>query len=190
MALIGLGLVILAAYGAFDGVWLMLLGWFLVTAAGAEALHARLEGVTVDEVMTRDPVVAPDWITVRELIDDYLMTHRCSTFPLRAFDGSISGLVTMAAVKRVPRDQRDEKRARDVAVPIDRAPTGQPDEPLSELMARLSGATDGRALVFDGDALVGIVSPADVAWADRRRALAADGKLPQSPTDPPRLSER
>lgn len=189
VGLIGVGLLVFAAYGAIDGVWLMLLGWFLMTAAGAEALHARLEGVTVGEVMTREPLVAPDWITVRELVDDYVMAHRCSTFPLRAFDGRISGLVTMAATKRVPADERDGTRARDIAVPIDKVPTGRPDESLSDLMSRLGGATGGRALVFDGDELVGIVSPADITWADRRHSLMEEGRRGTSVVDPPELSQ-
>lgn len=171
MGSVGVGLLVFAAYGAVDGVWLMLLGWFLMTAAGAEALHARLEGVTVGEVMTSEPVVARDWIPVRELVDDYVMTHRCSTFPLRAFDGRISGLVTLAATKRVPAGERDTTRARDIAVPLDKVPVGHPEESLSDLISRLGGATGGRALVFDGDELVGIVSPADIAWAERRHSL-------------------
>lgn len=185
IGLIGVGLVVFAAYGVVDGIWLMLLGWFLVTAAGAEALHARLEGVTVGEIMTRDPVVAPDWITVRELIDEYVMAQRCSTFPLRAFAGHISGLVTMAAIKRVPVDERDETRAREVAVPIARVPIARPDEPVSDLMSRLGGPTGGRALVFDGDELVGVVSSADLAWAERRQGLAEHGRREHPATDPP-----
>lgn len=190
IGLIGVGLLGFAAYGAVDGVWLMLLGWFLVTAAGAEALHARLEGVTVAEVMTPDPVVAPDWITVTELIDRHVMTHRCSTFPLRAFPGHISGLVTLAAIKRVPEGERDETRAREVAVPIDKVPTARPDEPISDLMTRLAGLTGGRGLVFDGDELVGIVSPADFAWAERRHGLSGHGERDHSASDPPEINQR
>lgn len=192
IGVIGVGLLVFAAYGVVDGVWLMLLGWFLVTAAGAEALHARLEGVTVAEVMTRAPVVAPDWVTVRELIDQYVMAHRCSTFPLRAFSGHISGLVTMAGVKRVPAGEQDETRAREVAVPIAKVPVAHPDEPVSDLMVRLGGAAGGRALVFDGDELVGIVTPADLAGAQRRHELADARRQDrdQPATKPPEIDPR
>lgn len=190
IGLIGVGLLGFAVSGAADGVWLMLLGWFLVTAAGAEALHARLEGVTVAEVMTPDPVVAPDWTTVRELIDRYVMTHRCSTFPLRAFSGHLSGLATMSAIKRVSAGEQDETRARDVAVPIDKVPTARPDEPVSDLMSRLAGATGGRGLVFDGDELVGIVAPADLAWAERRHGLSGQGRRDHAASDPPEINQR
>lgn len=190
VGLIGVGLVVFAAFGAFDGLWLMLLGWFLVTAAGAEAVHARLEGVQVSEVMSRDPVVAPDWLTVRQLIDDYVMAQRCSTFPLRSFGGDISGLITLSAIKRVPADQRETTRARDVAVAIDRVPTARPDELLTDFMGRLGGSGEGRGLVFDGDELVGIVTPADLAWAERRRSLAAPHRRQDPLADPPSVAGR
>ncbi len=186
IALIALGLLLVVGMVALDGLWLMLLGWFIVTAAGAEEFHASLRGVRVRDVMTRAPVVAPDWLTLQEVVDQYVLTQRCSTFPLRGFDGRISGLLPLAAVKRVPSEQRATQRARDVACPIDRVATGHPDEELTELLQRVRGTCgEGRALVFDAAGeLVGIVSPRDVGRARELHTL----RQPQRNADDPPTS--
>src|ERR1700724_2728933 len=62
--LIGYGLITFFATGSFIGaVWSVFLGWFLLSAARAEAvgglIRAALSGITVAEVMTPDPVHAP-----------------------------------------------------------------------------------------------------------------------------------
>ncbi|MGH3974684.1 MAG: CBS domain-containing protein, partial [Pseudonocardiaceae bacterium] len=52
----------------------------------------------------------------------------------------------------------------DVACPPSEVPIAGPEEPLTDLLPRMAGCTDGRAVVIDaGGRLVGIVSPSDVA---------------------------
>jgi CBS domain-containing protein len=76
----------------------------------------------------------------------------------------LSGLVTLAAIKRVPTDARATTRVRDIMCPLDQVPTAAPDESLVALLGRLQGCSDGRALVLGpGGSLVGIVSPSDVS---------------------------
>jgi CBS-domain-containing membrane protein len=43
-----------------------------------------------------------------------------------------------------------------------------PDEPVADLLPRLTACSDGRALVFDGGKLAGIVAPADISRALER----------------------
>lgn len=166
--LVGLGLVELAFGAGLGGIWLMLLGWFIITVARAEETQTKvqgaLSGMTVREVMTPDPVVAPDWLTLQEFLDQYVFRHRCSTFPLRGFDGELSGVVPLRALKRVASDQRGEVRVREIACPMDEVPTVTADTEVAELLTRLGtgGCTDGRCLVMEGDRLLGIVSPADL----------------------------
>ena len=67
--IIGLGVAELLLWAAWGGLWLMLIGWFLISAAGAERRAAMaasaLDGVQVADVMTPDPQVAQGWFTVR-----------------------------------------------------------------------------------------------------------------------------
>jgi CBS domain-containing protein len=59
--------------------------------------------------------------------------------------------------------QRGKRRAIDIAIPIERVPTARQDENVTDLLKRIGPVSDGRAIVYDGGTLVGIVSPSDVA---------------------------
>jgi CBS domain-containing protein len=179
----GIGLVLIAlgfieiAVGtdSGSGLWLALLGWFLLGAARAEGAAAELRhslgDFRVRDVMTPDPVVGPGWLTARAFIDDYVMTHHHHGFPVRDWEGNLAGMITLHRLRTVPADQRDAVRVIDVACPMKDVTVASPDEPLLDLMGRLDGCADGRALVMDGDQLVGIVSPSDISRAARRSQL-------------------
>ncbi len=165
--LIGLGVLDVFFMDPVGGIWLMLIGWFLDTAArgeahGEQARHA-LEGLMVGDVMSKSPVVVPSWITVELLVDQYVMGHQFTSFPTHSLDGRIDGLVTMRGIKQVPAQQRGSRRAIDIAIPADRVPIARPDEHITDLLKRMGAASDGRAMVYDGGSLVGIVSPSDIA---------------------------
>jgi Zn-dependent protease/CBS domain-containing protein len=170
--LVGVGVVLVAA-GNLGGVWFLFLGWFLLNAAKAEAVQAvlqdSLEGMRVRDVMTPDPVSVPGGTTVADLLDDWFMRRHCSGFPVMDH-GRIVGMVTLRQIKDVHPDRRRTLHARDVAWPLESIPVGASDDPVMELLAAMARAPggDGRALIFDHGALVGIVSPTDVSRAVER----------------------
>jgi Zn-dependent protease len=167
VVLIGIGVLDFFFVNPVGGLWLMLIGWFLDTAArgeahGEQARHA-LEGVRVGDVMSKSPVIVPSWITVELLVDQYVMGHEFTSFPTHSIDGRIDGLVTMRGIKQIPVQQRSKRRAIDIAIPIDRVPTARQDENITDLLKRMGTASDGRAMVYEGGTLVGVVSPSDLA---------------------------
>jgi Zn-dependent protease len=167
VVLVGVGVLDIFFFDPIGGFWLMLIGWFLDSAArgeahGEQARHA-LEGVQVGDVMSKDPVVVPSWITVELLVEQYVMGHEFTSFPTHSIDGRIDGLVTLRGIKRLPAQQRRSRRAIDIAIPAGLVPIARRDEQLTDLLKRMGNASDGRAMVFDADHLVGIVSPSDIA---------------------------
>jgi Zn-dependent protease/CBS domain-containing protein len=165
--LIGLGLVDFAFGASAGGLWFVFLGWFLLLATRAEEsgvlTRELLGGLRVRDVMSPDPVVAPASITVAELVDHYALRHRCSAFPLVDDDGRLVGLVTLSRVKAVPADHRRLTSVGSLACPLVDVPVAGPDDAVVDLLERMAASPDGRALVLEGDRLVGIVSPTDVA---------------------------
>ncbi len=166
--LIGLGLLQVLMAGGFGGLWLALVGWFLVNAATAEEQQARmssrLSGVRVADVMSRSPVVADGAMSLAEFVDRLAMAHRFSSYPLVDPSGRLTGLVTLNRVRGVPSGQWRGTLLRDVACPPEEVPTARPDEPLLALLPRMRGCTDGRAVVLDDmGRVIGLVSPTDIS---------------------------
>lgn len=179
--LIGLGLLQFAAGAGIGGLWLVFLGWFVMTAANNEEYATRvtsdLAGVKVRDVMTPEPVTAPAQLTVDDMLDQFVLRHRCSAFPLTARDGHVVGLVTLNRLKQVPQAKRATTLVAETAWTLDEIPTAGPDDMLIDLVSQLGEQGDGRSLVFSDGRLVGIVTPTDVS-----RALQLSG-LRRTPTE-------
>ncbi len=160
----------------FGGIWIALIGWFLYTAATAEERQSRvgdaLAGLRVTQVMTSQPVTARAHMTVEEFLQTYLMQYRFSSFPLVGEDGLRPvGLVTLNRVRSVEPAQRAGVRLSDVACSISEVPVAGPGDSLADLVSRLDGCADGRALVLADGVLVGIVARSDIARAVERAGL-------------------
>lgn len=167
--LIAFGVLEFFIYAALGGLWFVFLGWFIVAASHAEETQTQLGtaliGVRVRDVMSPDPVIAPNWITVDAFLHDYVLTHRVSCFPVHDLDGRLTGTVSLRRLGLVPRAERGTVRVKDIATPLDRVPRTAPDELILELMPRMQQSDNGRALVYDEGRLVGIVSPSDITRA-------------------------
>ncbi|MDM4720220.1 site-2 protease family protein [Micromonospora sp. WMMA1363] len=172
--LIGLGFWQFFAGAGFGGLWLILIGWFLIGAAGMEERQARmgdaLRGVRVADVMTPQPQTASGELTVADFVDNYLFAYRHSALPLTE-EGRPVGLVTLDRVRDVPADRRGSTTLAEVSCRADELVLASPDEALNDLLPRLSECTDGRALVVTGDHLVGIISPSDISRAVQRGSM-------------------
>ncbi|MEH1102131.1 site-2 protease family protein [Micromonospora sp. CPCC 205561] len=172
--LIGLGLWQFLAGVGFGGLWLALIGWFLIGAAGMEERQARmgsaLRGVRVADVMTPQPQTASGQLTVGDFVDHYLFAYRHTALPLTEGDRPV-GLVTLDRVRGIPAEQRAGTTLAEVACRADELVLATPEEPLTDLLPRLSECADGRALVVTDGRLVGIVSPSDISRAVQRGSL-------------------
>jgi Zn-dependent protease/predicted transcriptional regulator len=181
-ALVALGFLQLVTGDGLAGLWLALVGLFLVNAATAEEQHAqmtgRLGGLTVDRVMSSPAVTADPDQTVERFLHEIALVQRFSTYPLVDASGSLSCLVTLNRLRSVAPAARASTRLRDVACPLPEVPVARPDEPLTALLPRLAGCSDGRAVVVDGGRVVGVVSPSDIARTLQLIDLAAFDPYP------------
>jgi Zn-dependent protease/CBS domain-containing protein len=154
--------------------WFAFIGWFLIGAATAEAQQAvvtgQLRGIRVSQIMTPDPVTVPGTTTVSEFLDGYLFRARHQAFPVTGDGGAVTGLVTFNRVKEVPPEERGRTGLAGIACPLADVATAAPDDPVADLLPRLTACADRRALVFAGGRLAGIISPSDIArMLDRLR---------------------
>jgi Zn-dependent protease/CBS domain-containing protein len=182
LLLIAYGVVtFLVAGSLFGGVWSVFLGWFLLSAARAEEagglIRQALSGISVADVMTPNPVQAPDDISVEEALHGYVLASRHSTFPTHDAGGRLSGLLTLAAVKNVPAAARATTVIKEITCPIDRVSTARPADPAANLLNLSEGCSEGRTLVVENGRLVGIISPSDINRL-LQRSLAGRAQTP------------
>ena len=166
--MIALGVLQVVTGRGLGGVWLALIGWFVVSAATAEEQQAklggRLAGVKVGQVMAVRPTVLDGNLTVADFIAQVALTHQYSTYPLVDPYGRLTGLVTLNRVRAVPPELRATTRLQEIACPPSEVPTARSEESLVELLERMNGCADGRAVVVDdAGRVVGVVSASDVA---------------------------
>jgi PDZ domain-containing secreted protein/Zn-dependent protease/CBS domain-containing protein len=150
-----------------SGLWLLFLGWFLVQAAQAEASGAyvrdALEGRRVRDLMSPAPAVVAPTTTVGELFDVVVREQGHSNYPV-VEDGEVLGLVSLRRASSVPPERRASSTVRDVMQERSEVPQLAPDTPLSDA-AEILATEPRRALIMEGQRLVGIISISDFARA-------------------------
>ncbi|MGX7758830.1 site-2 protease family protein [Streptomyces angustmyceticus] len=165
--------------GAPGGLWIVFIGLFVLSVAGAErrraAVHTALRGVRVADAMSSPVVTGADWLTVGRFIDEVAVHAHHSALPLLDFEGRPSGIVQLSRLAAVPGPSRESVRVREAALPLSKCATAAPDDPLSEALERINLRTGARLLVVDAGHLVGIVTGKDIARLMRRTTLSGGG---------------
>lgn len=166
LAMIGLGFLEFVYGQPLNGVWIAFLGWFLLSAAGAEeaGLTARsaLAGLRVRDAMSAPVITLPDWLTVGQLLTGEAALHNFTTYPVHDPPGALTGVVRLPEL--VNRHQQGflDHRLRDVAHPIAEVATADVEEDLAAMLERVADRLQHRVLVYREGQLVGIVSPTDI----------------------------
>jgi Zn-dependent protease/CBS domain-containing protein len=169
--LIGLGL-LETLTGALGGLWLALIGWFVLEAGRAEQqqvlAHDVLDHVPVGALMTARPVVVEPWESLAQVAVEVRGTARHTAYPVVRGERAV-GLLDLHSLTATPHELWAATQVQACMIPIQDVPQLQPWEPAWEAMQVLAPSRIGRALVLDEqDGLVGILSLTDLA-----RALAA-----------------
>jgi len=171
--LIGGGIAWLVLAGGIGGLWLSVMGWFLLGAATGEArtatVRTALEGLTVADVVERDPICVAPSITLAQFVEEVVWAQRYTTYPV--FDGDrVVGLLPFRRVAAVPRSEWDTTTIAETMVPLSDVVVVREDTPLDEVANDLASNELQRGLVLDGGRLIGLISVSDVARAYQRRS--------------------
>lgn len=172
LAILG-GLQVLAGY--LSGLWLVLIGWFVISAAAGEQAASRTEslrGLRASQLMLPVVLAVPDWWTVEQFLARLSAEAAGQpAFPLVDFAGRLTGVLTLPELAKVPVTQRDERRLRELTAGRQPQPlVVAPDADLAE-MARLLPLHGGLAVVTADGHPVGLITGAEVARAAQLAGL-------------------
>jgi len=174
--MVGIGIAGFLFWNVLDGLWLIMVGWFLSSAAGQEkqaaAAASALEGVRVADVMMTDPQVARGWSTVQDFVDGVAAWSRQDAFPVLSFDGTLTGLVLTGMLGSIPPGDRARLRIDQVALDVPPQYRAAPSDPAGPLLGRRPLGGEVAAIVMTEGRVVGMVAVSDLRQAVRRRRLA------------------
>ena len=175
-AMIGLG-AFGALAGAFGGIWLALVGLFVIAAAKAEEngllVRTALGGREAGKLMAFPAIAIPARTPVADAVRDYFVRYRFSAFPV--LDGErLTGMVDAATVARVPAAHQTTTTIGEVAF-YDPSLIVDERQDVAAMLERPAFQRVGRAVVVAPDGQLGLLSITDVKRVVR--ALELGGGL-------------
>jgi PDZ domain-containing secreted protein/Zn-dependent protease len=148
------------------GVWMALVGVFLVNAARSEASYGAVDStlgrVRVGDVMARDPSVVSPTMTIDELLAHVAgQGSPMPAYPV-AEDGELVGLISLLRAGSMPPAQRAGTTVAQAMTPRERVAILSPDTPMRQALGTIQ-ASNEPAVVTDSGRIAGTVSVIDVA---------------------------
>jgi Zn-dependent protease/predicted transcriptional regulator len=145
----------------FSGLWLAMIGWFLLSSARAtyvrQELAEGLRGVRVGDLMARElPTVEP-YTNLQTFVEEHLLKSgaRCFLVP---HGEDVAGVITPQEVKNVPRNRWPYTTVDDVMVPVERLRAVTPEMPVEEALELIGREQVSQLPVVSGGRLAGVIS--------------------------------
>ena len=160
-----------------NGLWIAFIGWFLESAAASqlqqEALKSLLGEHRVLDAMNRHFAHVAGNITLQQLVDKYILQEGLRFVAIDE-GGNPRGLVTLAAIRKVPRSAWPTTAASQVMTPLQKLDTTRPNAMLWPALEKMGRDGMDQLPVVDGNGIVGILSREDILHYLRvLRAFAA-----------------
>ncbi len=160
-----LGVISIASGNFIGGLWWILIGLFVQSAASAHYIQIQvrqvLEGETVSRFMTRDPVTIDGELPIRKLVDEYVYAHHHKMFPV--LDGGLLiGSVSTRAIKATPREQWDQISVRQIMDPLDQKNAIDIDADAMKALELMRRTGNSRLMVINEGQLVGLIALKDL----------------------------
>lgn len=176
--MIGGGLLSVFAFGLLGGIWYVLIGLFLKSAAEgsyrAMLADRALRNVSVQMVMQPPSEPIEGSMTVQRLVDERLLRVAERAY-LVGDEGRVVGLVTPADITRLPRDRWERTAVSAVMVPAASVKTVTPATNLVDAMRLMQEHDVHQLPVLEDGRLVGMLTRGDVLRQVELRMRFEDG---------------
>jgi Zn-dependent protease/predicted transcriptional regulator len=163
--------------GLINGLWLILIGWFLNGAAIAGyrqvVIRDLLEDVPVERLMrSAVPVVPPD-LSVSDLVYQWIMGTDERAFPVVAGERMV-GLVCLEDARKLPREAWDSTTVGQIMTRAEQLDVVSPREDANEAFEKLTRRDVRQVPVMQDGHLVGLLRRRDIVkWLQLHSELAA-----------------
>lgn len=168
------GFLTMLAGSFIAGVWILLVGWFLMSGAQSYLAQIQMSSVlsrmAVRDVMNTNVIAVRPEMTVAGLLEEFFKKYMKSTFPVVDEQNRLLGAVTLKRVLEIPESRRQSVTAEQVLIPKEELVVMRPDEKAEAALMKMTGKRLGKIMVCDeGGRLVGLVSKTDILNVEMER---------------------
>lgn len=151
--------------GAFGGLWLAFIGWFLSDAAAASQASLRvsdaLAHVQVGNVMSSNFPIVDGNLNLRTFAEEHLLKSG-QPYYVVSQNGLQTGLITVNELKRIDRARWPFTTIADAAILLDALPAVTPETQLTEALEFMMRNNVNQLPVLSDGSLVGVISRSQV----------------------------
>jgi CBS domain containing-hemolysin-like protein len=159
------GVAIALIAGVAGGLWWVLIGFFIYSAAQSSLsdieARRRLGGHAIREVMARRIETAPAEMTLDDFIHQRLYASHHGMYPVMDGDRLV-GVVEPNDILGTPRERWGEATLEQVCRPLDQAASADPEDDAFAVLERMRRSGAVRMLVLDQGRLAGMVTLQDL----------------------------
>lgn len=149
----------------FAGLWMAIIGWFLLDAAGATyaqvEVNERLRGVRVGDIMDRNCPTVEGRTSLHSFVEEFLLRTGRRCF-IVVENGSIAGIITAHEIKEIEPSLRPYKTVSDAMRPIHQLRTVTIDTPVREVLETMGSEDLNQLPVISEGRLEGVISRGQV----------------------------
>ena len=166
----GLGFIFFGVLQMFSGnfgggIWIAFIGWFLDSAATAQAQQATIQGLLaghrVLQAMCSHCDTVPAELTLQRLVDEHVLGGGARCFLVNRADNTV-GLMTLHRIKEVPRQEWSTTTAAQAMVPLDRVKRTNPEAELWTALQEMDRDGVNQLPVMRDGQVVGMLGRQDV----------------------------
>jgi Zn-dependent protease/CBS domain-containing protein len=175
----------------FDGIWLVLIGWFIASSASSEYRQVQIMRDVADlkarDIMTRSVDRVSEELTLTELSSQFLQ-YKHNGFPVMRGEELI-GCVTMHDLRSVKKELWETTKVADIMTPKSKLVTVTENDSAKHVLAQMGSNQIGRIFVLSSDMsgrVAGIITRTDVM----RTIQMQENILRAAPPPAPAGSER
>ncbi|MBI5071306.1 site-2 protease family protein [Candidatus Falkowbacteria bacterium] len=154
------GLKMLLDNDFLGGLWIILISWFLLQAAGSSLKQQRMEEVLsrfkIDQIMEKDFKSVPRNMTLKDLGKAFL-DYKQGGFPVEEND-KLLGIITIEDLRQVPRTKWAKTAVGEVMTSADKLLTIRSADTAYDAFLKMASNEFGRLPVVENEKVVGLVT--------------------------------
>lgn len=164
--LVTIGIVGFISGNFIGGMWWVLIGMFLHSAARGSyqqvLMRSAIAGQPVSRFMQTNPVTVSEDSTIEELIEETIYKYHLKFYPVTDQQGNLTGCISIDEVKTVPKPEWHVKKVAQIMQQCSAENTVPPDIDTGKVINHLLQPGHSRVMVVENGQLIGILTLKDL----------------------------